>query len=171
MGSFGPRIRIVVIALAGMALLAPAKKSYENVRREILIDPYWEDSQPASNILPGARVHDREEKARFESRAYVRFAPAEIAKAILAPDMKAINVLKQYAAFERGGQQVTLDPDRLRSYILSAKANPDVTDVLLFDAGYLLFVVLRDEGFQDVIVPLHPEATAPLVAAIKSSGT
>jgi hypothetical protein len=161
--------RLLVLAAAGAVLLAPAKKPYENVHREILIEPYWEDSKPASNILPGARTHDRDDKARFESRQYERFTPAEFARGLMAPDMKAVNLLRERATFTRGSEEITLDLDRLKLYAVSAKNNPDMTDVLVFQAGFLLFSQVRDEEIVDVILPVDSAIVAPLLDALKAA--
>ncbi|MFN7975301.1 MAG: hypothetical protein U0166_23595 [Acidobacteriota bacterium] len=157
------------MVLAAIALMAPAKRSYENVNREIMIEPYWDDAQPASNILPGARVHERDEKSKFEARSFTSFKSRQFSDAVVGADMKVLNILKAHSTFERGGQKVELDFEALRRYLVSSGSNPDVEAVLVFKAGFLLIAIAKDDGFSDVLIPIDPAIATELAEAVKGA--
>src|SRR5262245_53261753 len=145
-----------VLALLGVGIVvlsAGPKKPYQNVNREIVIEAYWADSQPAANILPASRVHDREEKEAFEGRSFSRFDPKDFAKAILDPSMKLSSLLRQHTSFQMGDAAVEIDIDRFVRYVLAMKSNPDVADVLVFKSGFFLFATAKEEAWTDLMVP------------------
>lgn len=163
-----PKGRLFFVGLAACLLVAGGpKKPYQNVNREIVIGAYWDDASPAANILGGARTHEREDGERFESRSYTRTTGADLATALMAPDMKLFTLLREHRTFSVGATSVDMDMDALRRFILGAKTNPELVEVLVFDAGFIVFAMGRDGGFMDVIVPVDPAIGAEVVATVK----
>ena len=163
-----PSRRTLSIIVAGVVLVAGAKKPYENVNREIMIEPYWEDAQPASNLLPGARRHERKATEKFEGLGYTRFKADELSAALLAADMKLLQLLDAHRTFELDGATVEIDLDRFRRYVMGARSNPDIEEVLVFRAGFLLFPTVTEEGWSDLMMPVDPASVEELVTILKA---
>lgn len=158
---------LAVMVAASLLVGGGPKKPYQNVNRQIMIAAYWADATPAANILPGARTHERDESESFEPRGHVRVTGADLATALMAPDMKLFNLLREHRSFSVGDTAVELDMDSLRRFILGAKSNPDLASVYVFEAGFLVFAMARDEGFNDIIVAVDPAIGADVLATVK----
>lgn len=160
---------LVLTAAACFCLAGGPKKAYQNVNRQIMIVPYWEDATPAANVMPGARTHERGESEKFEPRTHLRLTGADLSSALMKPDMKLFTLLREHRSFTVGGVAVEIDMDALRRFILGAKSNPELSEVLVFEAGFIVFAMSRDDGYSDVIVPVDPAVGAEVFAILEGA--